>query len=113
MAEMTTANDLRQMKPEELVHLAKEQREAQFNLALKLRTGHLENSALLEKSRRDLARLLTVQREAGLGIARAYKAGLPQKGSRKAAAEAEATPKAKKSTETPAKKAKKKKAKED
>jgi large subunit ribosomal protein L29 len=82
---MATANDLRQMTPEEIARLAKEQREAHFNLGLKLRTGHLENSALLPKSRRDLARLLTVENEARLGIARAYKAGMPKKAERKAA----------------------------
>jgi large subunit ribosomal protein L29 len=98
---MATANDLRQMTPEEMARLAREQRESHFNLGLKLRTGHLENSALLPKSRRDLARLLTVQNEARLGIARAYKAGLPKKEQRKAA---EDTAEKAKKSETPAKK---------
>jgi large subunit ribosomal protein L29 len=102
---MATANDLRQMTPEEVARLAHEQREAHFNLGLKLRTGHLENSALLPKSRRDLARLLTVANEAKLGIARAYKAGLPKKADRKAVAPA-STEKPK--TEESAKKKKKK-----
>jgi ribosomal protein L29 len=109
---MTTANDLRQMTPEELARLAQEQREGHFNLSLKLRTGHLENTALLAKSRRDLARLLTVQGEVRLGIGRAYKAGLPTKAPRKAAASSETPHKEKKSQESPPKK-KKKKAKED
>jgi large subunit ribosomal protein L29 len=102
---MATANDLRQMTTEEIARLASEQRETHFNLRLKLRTGHLENSALLPKSRRDLARLLTVANEARLGIAHAYKAGLPNKAARKAAA-AETTEKPK--SEEPAKKKKKK-----
>jgi len=100
---MATANDLRQMTPEEIARLAQEQRESHFNLGLKLATGHLENSALLPKSRRDLARLLTVQNEARLGIARAYKAGQPKKEQRKAAGAEDKAEKAKKS-ETPAKK---------
>jgi large subunit ribosomal protein L29 len=103
---MATANDLRQMTPEEIARLAQEQRESHFNLGLKLRTGHLENSALLLKSRRDLARLLTVQNEARLGIAHAYKAGMPKKADRKAAAEsAEKKPKV---VAEPAKKTKRK-----
>jgi large subunit ribosomal protein L29 len=108
---MATANDLRQMTPEEIARLAQEQREAQFNLGLKLRTGHLENSALLPKARRDLARLLTVQNEARLGIARAYKTGLPKKAERKAApAEAVEKPKAEESAKKKKKKAKGKEA---
>jgi large subunit ribosomal protein L29 len=82
---MATANDLRQMTPEEIARLVREQRDAGFNLRLKRSTGHLENSALLPKSRRDMARLLTVQNETRLGIAHAYKAGLPKKADRKAA----------------------------
>jgi large subunit ribosomal protein L29 len=109
---MTTANDLRQMTPEEIARLAQEQRETRFNLALKLRTGHLENTALLVKSRRDLARLLTVGREEQLGIKRAYKAGLPKKEARKSAAKAEAPAKEKQAEEATPKKKAKKKAKE-
>jgi large subunit ribosomal protein L29 len=105
---MATANDLRQMTPEEITRLTQEQREAHFNLGLKLRTGHLENSALLPKSRRDLARLLTVASEARLGIAHAYKAGMPKKAERKAATEPAEKPK----SEAPAKKKKKAKGKE-
>jgi len=109
---MVTANDLRQMTPEEIARLTQEQRETHFNLGLKLHTGHLENSALIPKSRSDLARLLTVQRETGLGIARAYKTGLPKKEQRKAAADVEAPEKTKKAAEAPAKKKKKAKKEE-
>jgi large subunit ribosomal protein L29 len=106
---MATANDLRQMTPEEIARLTQEQREAHFNLGLKLRTGHLENSALLPKSRRDLARLLTVANETRLGIAHAYKAGMPRKAERKAAP---AEPAEKPKADAPAKKKKKAKGKE-
>jgi len=45
-----------------------EQRESLFNLRLKLRTGHLENTASLGAARREIARLTTVLHEAQLGI---------------------------------------------
>jgi large subunit ribosomal protein L29 len=106
---MATANDLRQMTPEEIARLVREQRDAGFNLRLKRSTGHLENSALLPKSRRDMARLLTVQNETRLGIAHAYKAGLPKKADRKAA---EAEPEKPKAAEPAKKKTKKAKGKE-
>jgi len=65
---MATANELREMKPEELDRMLTEQREALFNLRLKLRTGHLENTASLGAARREIARLTTVLHEAQLGI---------------------------------------------
>jgi len=71
---MATANDLRQMKPEELDRMLTEQREALFNLRLKLRTGHLENTASLGNARREIARLTTVLHEAQLGIVHPHKA---------------------------------------
>ena len=71
---MATANELREMKPEELTRMINEQRDALFNLKLKLRTGHLENTASLGAARKDVARLATVQREHALGLKRAHKA---------------------------------------
>jgi ribosomal protein L29 len=71
---MATANELRQMKPEELDRMLSEQREALFNLRLKLRSGHLENTASLGKARREIARLTTVLHEAQLGIEHPVKA---------------------------------------
>ena len=71
---MATANELRQMKPEELDRMLSEQREALFNLRLKLRTGHLENTASLGAARREIARLTTVLHEAQLGIDHPVKA---------------------------------------
>jgi ribosomal protein L29 len=64
---MATANELREMKPEELGRMLTEQRESLFNLRLKLRTGHLENTASLGAARREIARLTTVLHEAQLG----------------------------------------------
>src|SRR5581483_2412655 len=71
---MATANELREMKPEELDRMLTEQREALFNLRLKLRTGHLENTASLGTARREIARLTTVLHEAQLGIVHPHKA---------------------------------------
>jgi large subunit ribosomal protein L29 len=71
---MATANELRQMKPDEMARMLTEQRDALFNLKLKLRTGHLENTASLGAARKDVARLATLQREHQLGIVRAHKA---------------------------------------
>ncbi|MHB8418717.1 MAG: 50S ribosomal protein L29 [Myxococcales bacterium] len=67
---MATANELRQMNKEELSRMAEETRQAIFNLHLKHRTGHLENTAEIGRSRRELARLMTLLREGDLGIAR-------------------------------------------
>lgn len=65
--------------------MAGELRQNLFDLGLKHRTGHLENSAQLGRTRRELARLLTLVRESELGIGRAVKAEEP-KGAKKAAA---------------------------
>ncbi len=67
---MATANELRQMTRDELSRMAEEARQNLFNLNLKHRTGHLENTAEIGHSRKDLARLMTVIRESDLGIAR-------------------------------------------
>jgi len=71
---MATANELREMKPEELDRMVSEQRDALFNLRLKLRTGHLENTASLGAARREIARLTTILHEAQLGIVHRAKA---------------------------------------
>jgi len=71
---MATANELRQMKPEEITRMLTEQRDALFNLKLKLRTGHLENTASLGAAKKDIARLATVLKEQSLGIKRSIKA---------------------------------------
>jgi large subunit ribosomal protein L29 len=71
---MATANELRQMKPDEITRMLGEQRDALFNLKLKLRTGHLENTASLGAAKKDIARLATVLHEHQLGIKRELKA---------------------------------------
>ena len=74
---MATANDLRQMEAPELTRMLGEQREALFNLKLKLRTGHLENTASLVEAKKDIARLQTLLRERALGLSRQAKAAAP------------------------------------
>ncbi|HUB07350.1 MAG TPA: 50S ribosomal protein L29 [Myxococcales bacterium] len=67
---MATANELRQMTQEELSRMAEETRQTVFNLQLKHKTGHLENTSEMGRSRKELARLLTLLREGQLGLAR-------------------------------------------
>ncbi len=71
---MATGSELRQMTGEELARMAFELRHTVVNLRLKHRTGHLENTAELARTRRELARVLTLVREGELGLKRAVKA---------------------------------------
>ncbi|MGO9921210.1 MAG: 50S ribosomal protein L29 [Isosphaeraceae bacterium] len=71
---MATANELRQMNSEELGRMIGEVQQNIFNMRIKHRTGHLENTAELGKSRHELARLQTLIRETQLGIKRVVKA---------------------------------------
>jgi large subunit ribosomal protein L29 len=63
------ASALREMTKEELLQKLKELREAQFNLNFQHATGQLENSAQLNKTRRDIARALTVLGDMDRGTA--------------------------------------------
>ena len=57
---MATAKEMRSLSIEELSRLAGEAREQIFRQRIKHRTGALESTADMLKSRRDLARILTV-----------------------------------------------------
>jgi large subunit ribosomal protein L29 len=57
------ASALRDMTKDELLQKLGELREAQFNLKFQHVTGQLENTAQLNKTRKDIARLLTILRE--------------------------------------------------
>ena len=57
------ASDLRMMSDEELLAKEEELRKTLFNLQIQKATGQLTNTALLGKTRRDLARVLTVIKE--------------------------------------------------
>jgi large subunit ribosomal protein L29 len=56
-------DELRQMTPPDLRIKEREIREELFRFRLKLRTNQLENAGNYKKTRRELARLLTVIRE--------------------------------------------------
>jgi large subunit ribosomal protein L29 len=57
------ASELRNMTREELFEKHKELEQALFNLKFQHTTNQLENTAQLKKTRRDIARVLTVLKE--------------------------------------------------
>jgi large subunit ribosomal protein L29 len=57
------ASELRELSPEELVAKARELRDELFNARVRHSTGQLEDTAKLNRLRRDLARAQTVMRE--------------------------------------------------
>ncbi len=57
------ASELRELSPEELVTKASELRDELFNARVRHSTGQLEDTAKLNRLRRDLARTETVMRE--------------------------------------------------
>ncbi|MCD6727046.1 MAG: 50S ribosomal protein L29 [Solirubrobacteraceae bacterium] len=62
----TTAKELRDLSPEELVEHVKTARKGIFGLRFQHATGELESTAGLRAAKRDLARALTVARERGI-----------------------------------------------
>ena len=60
---MKTASTFRDMTRDELLLKLKELREASFNLRFQKATGQLENTAQLGKTRKDIARVMTLLRE--------------------------------------------------
>lgn len=54
------ANELNELKVEELQAKAEELQQELFNLRFQLHTGHLENTARLSQIRKDVARVKTV-----------------------------------------------------
>jgi large subunit ribosomal protein L29 len=67
---MSTTNELRQLRPEELKARVAELKLQIFEMRNKLNTGVLDSTAELGKARRLVARCLTVAREAELKIDR-------------------------------------------
>ena len=57
------ANELRMMGEEELEAKERELRKTLFNISIQKATGQLNNTALMKKTRRELARVLSVIRE--------------------------------------------------
>jgi large subunit ribosomal protein L29 len=92
---MSTANELRQLKIDELSARVGELKQQIFDMKSKHNTGVLDSTAELSKSRREIARCLTVAREAQLGLKREAKAAPKPAGGekRKPGAKAEKTDK--------------------
>ena len=65
------ANELRDLSDAELVEQHDELKEELFNLRFQMATGQLDNPRRLQQVRRDIARVLTVQRERELSAAEA------------------------------------------
>ena len=60
---MTSARELRELTDDELGHRLSERRQELFNLRFQSVTGALENNARLKLTKREIARILTVQNE--------------------------------------------------
>ena len=60
---MTRPSELRELTDDELQHRLADRRQDLFNLRFQSVTGALENSARLKLTKREIARILTVQTE--------------------------------------------------
>jgi large subunit ribosomal protein L29 len=60
---LTRASELRELTDEDLEHRLAERRQELFNLRFQSVTGALENSARLQLTKREIARILTVVHE--------------------------------------------------
>ncbi|MCF7875529.1 50S ribosomal protein L29 [Candidatus Bipolaricaulota bacterium] len=56
-------DEMRDMTPEELEEKVAELKEKLFNLRFQKATGELDNTAEIKKSKKDIARAKTIQRE--------------------------------------------------
>jgi len=57
------AEDLRELSLEELVEKERELKRKMFNLRFQKATGELDNTAELGRTRRDIARVMTIARQ--------------------------------------------------
>ncbi|HEX6254944.1 MAG TPA: 50S ribosomal protein L29 [Euzebyales bacterium] len=64
--------ELRELNDVELTEQHDELKEELFSLRFQLATGQLDNPRLLKQVRRDIARVLTVQREREIAAAREH-----------------------------------------
>ena len=63
MSSLTRPSELRELSDDDLDHRLAERRQELFNLRFQSVTGALENSARLKLTKREIARILTVQTE--------------------------------------------------
>jgi large subunit ribosomal protein L29 len=66
---MATVKELRELSADELKARASELKQTLFDLKSKANTGVLDSTADLEKTKRDIARCLTVAREKEIAAA--------------------------------------------
>lgn len=62
------AREAHNLKDQELIDKIDDARKDAFNLRFRHATGELEDTAALARSRREVARLLTVARERGIDV---------------------------------------------
>ena len=68
---MSTAAELRELADDELVEQLDEHREELFNLRFQAVTSQLDNPRRIKQVKREIARILTVQREREIAAERA------------------------------------------
>ena len=61
------ATELRELTPDELVQRELELKQKLFNLRFQRASGELDNSAELKRTRKDIARVMTINAERTLG----------------------------------------------
>ncbi len=76
---MVSAAEIRELDDEELDLKLIEARKELFNLRFQAATGRLDNNARVEQVRKDIARLLTVQRAREIEAAEAAEVGTKEK----------------------------------
>ena len=62
------AQEVHNLKDNELVAQLRDAKQEAFNLRFRHATGELENTAGITRARRDVARLLTIARERGIDV---------------------------------------------
>lgn len=68
---MSTASELRELADDELNQQLAEHKEELFNLRFQIVTGQLDDPRRIKTVKREIARILTVQREREMAAARA------------------------------------------
>lgn len=72
---MNTASELRELADDELNQKLAENKEELFNLRFQIVTGQLDDPRRIKAVKREIARILTVQREREMAAARAEAPG--------------------------------------